>query len=342
MRRSQFRRTGFTLVELLVVIAIIGILIGLLLPAVQAAREAARRSQCTNNMKQIGLALHNYHDVRNTFPPLAIWGYPNVPANQNNGQLPRAYHHTWCTFILPYLEQKALYDGVDFRYRAWDHRVGSGIAQLEQYNLLGTRVAVFHCPSDDGGLKEPADTYGIEYTNYPGSAGYHWWYPTAHSNGLWDGVFNYVKQIAMSDIRDGTSNTAMVIERYSRGFESSEVRVNGRGRPRPASWAPVFCAAFLGASIAGYPTDEGGVTRFAEVDDSGAKTAWKWFRDHAYPPAFIAHGGLNTHWQGASSVHPGGANHLFADGSVRFFSDTITWDMWVDLQGISEGDQVQF
>jgi len=319
-------------VELLVVIAIIGILIALLLPAVQAAREAARRSQCTNNMKQIGLALHNYHDVHKTFPPQAIWGVPNKPQYEL-GTLPRAYHHTWCTFILPFMEQKALYDTVDFRLPAWG---------ANPQKVVGTRVQVLHCPSDSGGLNDPSKTHGIEYTNYPGCAGYHWWYPTGRNNGLWDGVFNYVQQITMADIMDGTSNTAMVIERYSRGFESSQVQQNGVGRPRPASWAPVFCAAFVGTSIAGYSTDEGGTQRFAEVDDSGPKQAWSWFRDHAFAPSFIAYGGLNTHWLGASSVHPGGANHLFADGTVRFVSDTIPWEKWVDLQGISEGSQVTF
>ena len=329
MRRVRVKPRGFTLVELLVVIAIIGILIALLLPAVQAAREAARRTQCNNNMKQIGLALHNYHDTYKTFPPNVIWGVPNKPEYQL-GTLPAPYHHTWCTAILPFMEQQALYDTVDFLLPAWGQQI------------VGTRVAGLHCPSDGGGLYDPSQTSGIEYTNYPGSEGYHWWYPTGHSNGLWDGVFNHVKQIELTDIGDGTSNTAMVIERYSRGYESGQVRVNGAGVPRSKGWAPVFCAAFVGTSIAGYSTNEGGTTRFAEVDGSGAKNAWSWFRNHAYTPSFIAYGGLNTHWLGASSMHPGGGNHLFADGSVHFISETMVWDMWADLQGISDGDAVQF
>lgn len=269
-------RRGFTLVELLVVIAIIGILIALLLPAVQAAREAARRSQCTNNMKQIGLALQNYHDVYKTFPPQAIWGVPNKPAYELGNTLPRPFHHTWCTFILPFMEQKALYDTVDFRQPAWGQQI------------VGKRVDVLHCPSDAGGLTDPSKTHNIEYTNYPGCAGYHWWYPTGRNRGLWDGVFNYVQQITIAEIMDGTSNTAIVIERYSRGFESSQVTVNGLGRPRPADWGPVFCAAFVGTSIAGYSTDEGGTQRFAEVDGSGPKVAWRWFRDHAFAPSSLS------------------------------------------------------
>jgi prepilin-type N-terminal cleavage/methylation domain-containing protein/prepilin-type processing-associated H-X9-DG protein len=321
-------RPAFTLVELLVVIAIIGILIALLLPAVQAAREAARRSQCTNNMKQIGLALHNYHDTHKTFPPAAIWGVPNKPSYQL-GRLPGPHHHTWNTFILPFLEQQPLYDSVDFRLPAWGQKV------------VGTQIEALRCPSDVG-LDQPSDSSDIAITNYPGCQGYHWWYPTGRGNGQWDGVFNNVKPIRIAEIRDGTSNTAMVIERTGRGFESSVVRTNGAGSPRPPSWAPVFCSAFVGTSIAGWPTNEGGTERFAEVDGSGAKTAWKWFRNHAYSPNFIAYGGLNNHWLGASSFHPGGGNHLFADGSVQFISETMPWTNWTDLQGISEGANVTF
>jgi len=325
----RFRR-GFTLVELLVVIAIIGILIALLLPAVQAAREAARRSQCVNNMKQIGLALHNYHDTNKTFPPQAIWGVPNT-ASYQLGTLPAPFHHTWCTFILPYMEQQALYDSVDFTLPAW--------GQAPQ-SIVGTQVDGLRCPSDVG-LDTPADSSNIAITNYPGCQGYHWWYPTGRGNGQWDGVFNMVKPIKIRDIRDGTSNTAMVIERTGRGHDSGNIVMqNGRGNLRPASWAPVFCAAFVGTNIAGWPTNEGGTERFAEVDGSGAKNAWSWFRNHAYTPSFIAYGGLNTHWLGAGSLHPGGANHLYADGSVGFVSETMPWEMWTDLQGISEGATV--
>ena len=102
-------RKGFTLIELLVVIAIIGILIALLLPAVQAAREAARRSQCTNNLKQIGLALQNYHDVNRSFPPYGEMGIPG-PANPQH-----SYHHTWITAILPYMEQMPLYQSANMK-----------------------------------------------------------------------------------------------------------------------------------------------------------------------------------------------------------------------------------
>jgi prepilin-type N-terminal cleavage/methylation domain-containing protein len=117
MRRS-FRR-GFTLVELLVVIAIIGILIALLLPAVQAAREAARRSQCLNNIRQIGLALHNYHDTTKSFPTVAVMGGdPGTPNAQGGRDYTQPYHHTWLVMILPFMEQGPLYDNTASRSRS--------------------------------------------------------------------------------------------------------------------------------------------------------------------------------------------------------------------------------
>ncbi|MBQ7815363.1 MAG: DUF1559 domain-containing protein, partial [Thermoguttaceae bacterium] len=119
------RRNGFTLVELLVVIAIIGILIGLLLPAVQAAREAARRMQCTNNMKQIGLAMHNYHDTHNCFPPgNTFFNGANGTDLRGSGMGCEAggvYHGMmgWAAFVLPFMEQNALYEQIDFTKRAY-------------------------------------------------------------------------------------------------------------------------------------------------------------------------------------------------------------------------------
>jgi prepilin-type N-terminal cleavage/methylation domain-containing protein/prepilin-type processing-associated H-X9-DG protein len=323
MRRPRSLRTGFTLVELLVVIAIIGILIALLLPAVQAAREAARRSQCTNNMKQIGVALHNYHDTHKKFPPSVIWGTPNKPANVL-GRLPDPYHHTWCTAILPFMEQQPLYDTVDFSLPAWGQAI------------VGTQVEGLRCPSDSGGLDDPSTTDDIAITNYPGTMGFHWWYGPADRRG----VFNVERTVKMRDIADGTSNTIMVAERYSRGYEAGPAMTNGTGYPRPMGWAPVYCPAFLGTSIAGFSTNEGGTSRFQEVDGSGAKGAWSWFKNHAISPIIMSHGGINGWWMGASSMHPGGANFLLGDGSVHFLSETMDWNEYDYLTGVGEGKPV--
>jgi prepilin-type N-terminal cleavage/methylation domain-containing protein len=129
--QANNRRRGFTLVELLVVIVIIGVLIGLLLPAVQAAREAARRMACSNNLKQLGLALHHYHDTHGAFPPAFVNKGPY-------GTTPFSFTHGWSPFILPYIEQQPLYD----RYR-WDFP----LYHPENQPVITQHLKVFQCPS---------------------------------------------------------------------------------------------------------------------------------------------------------------------------------------------------
>jgi len=150
MRQLNRWKRGFTLVELLVVIAIIGILIALLLPAVQAAREAARRSQCTNNMKQVGLALQNYHDTYKSFPPGVIWGMGcmGVGVSGDTGQdvcpasasPPPAFHHTWNAMVLPFLEQKPLYDTINFKAAAWLGPDLKGLRAFPEITFLSSLV----------------------------------------------------------------------------------------------------------------------------------------------------------------------------------------------------------
>src|SRR5436190_13039206 len=159
--RAPIRR-AFTLVELLVVIAIIGVLVALLLPAVQAAREAARRSSCGNNVKQLGLALHNYHDTNRKFP---MAGYLTAPPVTTSSSLP--FHHTWLTSLLPFMEQQALYDNTNMMLPAW----GQPIVSRE--------IPTLRCPSDGGYNGSVSDHQNIGITNYAGSEGYHWW-PSAY------------------------------------------------------------------------------------------------------------------------------------------------------------------
>ncbi|MDP6554755.1 MAG: DUF1559 domain-containing protein, partial [Pirellulaceae bacterium] len=167
---------GFTLVELLVVIAIIGILVALLLPAVQAAREAARRMSCSNNLKQIGIALHNYHDTYKTFPPDAIWWGGNRKTGlsrttNNAGVSGGQRNYTWIALILPFMEQQPLHDRIDFKVPGLRQNIGNNT------ELQSVVLPAFLCPSDPtyGDKPQAGDStspQGFGYTSYAGNAGW--------------------------------------------------------------------------------------------------------------------------------------------------------------------------
>lgn len=222
----RHQRTGFTLVELLVVIAIIGVLVALLLPAVQAAREAARRVSCFNNMKQIGLALHNYHDTHKVFP----MGWNGLEATTNRPYAEGTPGWAWGSFALPYLEQATLADGV-VRYT---------LPILDPANQVAreTFLPVFRCPSDT-----PADklfTLGLEGSpNTPlvtlataSYVGVHGTVELHDCEGLpigvqcrSDGTFYHLSSTRFADILDGTSNTFAVGERSAMAGFSTWVGV---------------------------------------------------------------------------------------------------------------------
>ncbi len=186
--RQTSRPAGFTLIELLVVIAIIAILIALLLPAVQQAREAARRSTCKNNLKQIGIALHNYHDTHKTLPP----GWVNRTASTRG--------HGWAAMILPFMDQANLYNDIDF-----EAQPTSGASSVS-----GTIISAYLCPSDASSQRNP--DYGNNgKLNYPaciGDAGH------GDATSPTDGLFFMNSSISFRDVTDGTSQTIAVGENH--------------------------------------------------------------------------------------------------------------------------------
>jgi len=347
MGRRKKRGLGFTLVELLVVIAIIGILIALLLPAVQAAREAARRSQCTNNAKQVGLALHNYHDTQKSFPPGQLYG-----------DLTRPWHYTGLMMILPYLEQGPLYQSVDQRYPIWGVLNITPVPQ----RIVGTAVSTLRCPSD-GVLSEPSQSHGIAITNYSFPGGFDWWprgaglgpignwtpwngdgasYPPwpafgdgAKVVGSWGAIFEMLWTTKIADITDGTTNTLMVEEACAAGFYGGSHWTIGTGKPRYAN-EYVFRAAFCAFNLPdGYPSQ---VLYPMGTPASAPNWTPGYTSPYACAPWSMGYAGFNSEWFGPSSMHPGGINITLADASVRFLSQTMSWGTWMKLRAPADGD----
>lgn len=351
-------RCGFTLVELLVVIAIIGTLIALLLPAVQAAREAARRSQCANNLKQVGLALHNYHDVVNTFPPLLVQiGYlNNAPVT---GSL---YHHTWLTKILPYLEQTAIYNLMDTRRPAWDTVANQPMPFAQQ------QVSSLICPSEPG-FNGVGETWNMAYTCYAASEGADWWggprvlpgnnptqFPVAYNTDVagidLGGIFQRTNPAwsqrptctKIGDILDGTSNVIAVGEVGSYGWTGYGYwwgnSGNSQARPRRKTEA-VFRAAFVGGSpyCCEYAT-----APFTQPDGSATVATGCWFKTgpYAYIPVYFTAIRPKSEWPSPASMHPGTINYALADGSVRAVSDTIDYGLFMKIHAKSSGRSKDF
>jgi type II secretory pathway pseudopilin PulG len=278
------------------VIAIIGILVGLLLPAVQAAREAARRMQCSNNLKQIGLALHNYESTYKKFPTGNVVRIDVDP--------PRGDGWTYHSRILPYLEQTSLYNQVS-------RVIGTDIGTREsaEQALAGrtTRLSVFQCPSHPDGVTNPAKA-GYQLSNYNGVCG-----TTTFNNDQLDeasdigyrgnGIFFMNSRVRFADITDGTSNTFIVAEVPDelRGEPNSN-RMTGSDRKYN----------FASGGDGNPPTDVSEHLIGMENDDPiNANT-----RD--------ANGFFNNDGEYAGSYHTGGAQFVLSDGSVRFVSQTFT------------------
>ncbi|WDI41313.1 DUF1559 domain-containing protein [Bremerella sp. P1] len=228
MSHRTSARVGFTLVELLVVIAIIGVLIALLLPAVQQAREAARRMQCTNNLKQLGLAVHNYHDTFGTLP--AGWIRPSDRSNFQNNNF-----WGWSTLILPFIEQNSLHDKIDFKWE-W---VKTSTLGNPNAGLSTNEINAYLCPSDiTGGKNGKENDNGT--SNYLGNYGNKSLNGSEYGTSADRGIFSRNSNVGLRDITDGTSNTILFGEKTGKTINGNNFRAglwagvrdndNGSGR----------------------------------------------------------------------------------------------------------------
>lgn len=306
------KHRGFTLIELLVVIAIIAILIALLLPAVQQAREAARRTQCKNNLKQLGLALHNYHDVHNCLP----FGHEGTTKS-----------FSAFSMLLPYLEQANIYNQIDFNVP---------VSHANNAVPLLIELPAFRCPSDLANAL-PAIGGATNYFANKGS-GVLWGTPTGPNAVLQaqNGVMYYGSKVRMADITDGTSNTAAMCERLLADGNNGKVSpvadvFFSPASPLTADEAVQICNAIDINNLANqFPLFMGapwmnGQHTYLHTNVPNARSCGFFLINRATMPP--------------SSRHTGGVQMLLCDGSVRFVSENINLGTWRAV-GTRDGGEV--
>ena len=413
----RLHKRGFTLVELLVVIAIIGILIALLLPAIQAAREAARRAACVNNMKQVGLALHNFHDTRKRFPgsnslplytssdPTRTFGfthgkaYDYSPSGDNRYDLGTGF--SWQTMILPHIEENNLFKNlttvptIDPNFLtasggyAWYFTTPTAGAAKPQYEQLVANKAgevlplplcfpwhyplsAFTCPSFSGdkhcmdndlvGAETPyEDEYVSAVTNYVALG-------ASHEASLWNmvqdrttdptapyqggrrhpnGIMYPGGKTAIKDIKDGTSNTALLCETRevtrAAWYEGVTAAVVGLAREPVPTFLSAADAAFgaeavvgatYGRPVAGVKTN---LNRGKESDLTADQLTW-YSKDVYCTDQSVGTAGIWVH--GPSSEHPGVVNHVLADASVKSVSEGLSATLYMHLITRNGGEPV--
>ncbi len=345
-RRNLWRHSGFTLIELLVVIAVIAILMGLLLPAVQQAREAARRTQCKNNLKQLGLALHNYHDIHQLFPPAYV-GNPYLPGTDNGVTFPDdngngASGLAWGTLLLPALDQAPLYNRFDVNQPCWS---------TQNAIPARTKLTVFLCPTATGG----SDGFNLErYNGSPASAPKN---PSPFSPAIFFAHAHYVTNA-------GVHQPWGRVTKYDDFSIPEPIPANGnlpamvdgpfyRNARMPSASASdgLSQTVFLGehSSILSNKTWVGVVPYAATCPKppfpSDCNSAGCLVGAHSGPdshdhPQVIIHAPNNPfgHTDEMYSEHVGGANLLMGDGSVRFVSQYMDPFTWVALSTRNVGD----
>jgi len=342
--RSLGRNRGFTLIELLVVIAIIAVLISLLLPAVQSAREAARRAQCINNLKQIGLGMHNYHSANDTFP----LGSTRVFAD------PSGTIYSWnCwsahALLLGYMEQTAIYNSCNFSLPP----VASGPGDPAALTIKTMVISTFLCPSDGRAGRNMNNSY---YGSMGTSIGY-----TTQNNS--SGLFAMTRCWSIRDIIDGPSNTIAFSERLV-GQPGLPDRAAGNGLLNVPAGSGIWESVDVSSNPNGINATLNECSQAwtqRATTSSGYQSAgqyWSWgtsgmtMFSTIVPPSNTQHGWNscrngcggcgtdNSHIINANSYHPGGANTLMADGSVKFLKGTVAQRIYWALGTRDRGEVI--
>jgi len=357
-------RRGFTLIELLVVIAIIAVLIALLLPAVQAAREAARRAQCTNNLKQLGLAVHNYHSATNAIPPSGTRSNNGGGSSDHQPGVDFCQQYSMKTHLLPYIEQQQVFNAINFNHHPGP--AGSTNAWVNMGGLINqtaylVKINTFLCPSDTN-----PGNLSVGNSNYPNSIGSSRayaqirWAPNGpFYQSSWDSLIRDV--IQFNDVADGLNSTAIFSE-WVKG--TGNINSDGLGmvygplaRPDPGPPFPSGnqldfqlnqqCQqntnrffAFKGEYWILGDTGRGGFyshtttpnTKSCFTTENGGNVGLTAYPlPYDYDPDTLI---------GASSNHPGGVNVQFMDGSVRFIKNSVNYQVWIAISTKDQGEVV--
>jgi len=371
------RRRAFTLIELLVVIAIIGVLVALLLPAVQAAREAARRIQCTNNLKQFGLSLHNYHSANNCFPSSDIFLVNNKPCS-GVGFGNQCQNTPWFILMLPYIEQQTLANAFNYSVGAEGTlQLGFPFAYVVNSTVITTKIASFQCPSDSvqtfsmASLAAATGIGGIPPINLSkGNYAINWgntdfgqgvvssYFPASvHLQAPFGLTSTGPTFVTIASVTDGTSNTHFLSEVLqgasddirgtvwtdNPGAGSYMTRFTPNGYidyvPKYQPWASsVSAGALVGNNMDNLPSF--GASAPGTSPASAAGVGGLCDSQPAQRLPCYNQGQSGGEFSGARSRHPGGVNALLGDGSVRFFKDSINALTWVQLGSISGGEVI--
>lgn len=321
--RARYR-SGFTLIELLVVIAIIAILVAILLPAVQQAREAARRTSCKNSLKQLGLALHNYHDTYEGFPP----GYTSRGVTPADAAIAETGgNFAWSVSILPHLDQQAVFESLDTDV---DCTTAANLAAAQT-----ATIPMFRCASDIGSntfdvTDGSSNTYTLPRSNYPAVYGYG---NVSLNPGDPDpaGVFYRNSFTNLRDIVDGPSNVLLVAERRSvHDFANDGTTVEAF-----TTWyaAVPDITVPSGMSGMGMPATEAGPALVLGHVGQTMNMGMMSMNMHHTP-------NTTNHVVNFSSYHPGGINYLMGDGAVRFISETVDYNTFRYLGQRADGNPV--